>query len=188
MANEKTSRFISRFREHRIVFKPSYTNEVHGRVITHPGESIRFAEGMYETSDEDIVNFLRSQPDFGRTFYEVPANVKDLVGHRETALMSLEEREAAVAARERAVQEQEARVGSGEEGARVSKPQGEKTDDLDSMNRAALVVVAESLELPKEAYKVGTTNESIKNAIRAKRAETAPAAPEKTGEGDNAAF
>jgi hypothetical protein len=179
----KLVRFVSRFREHRIVFRASYNNEVNGRVVTHPGESVRFKEGMYETDDQEIVAFLRSQPDFGQNFYEVPDNVEDVLKHRENTLKSLETRELEAELERRKAEEEGARVQEGEEGSRTSSSEGKTEDDLDSMNRAALVVVAQELKLEPSAYKVGTSNEKIKDAIRTKRAELAKA--DGAGEEDN---
>ena len=167
------SKYISRRRELKIILKPSYNKEVEGKVVTTPGLSVRFADGVYETTDEDIIKALEAHPNFGEgpngEFIKVPDNVGDLVGERAERFKDLETREKELAERERILAEKEGKIQGNEEGAKTGKP--EEGDGLEGLKRDQIVEIAEKEGLEPDAYKVGTKNSAIVESIRAKRNE-----------------
>lgn len=169
----KAAKFLSKYLALKIVVRPTRSKEMDGQIISVDGESIRFVDGVYETSDPKEIEFLEARPEFkSGTIIRVPDDVKNLVAHEQEWRKDLEQREADLAAREAALEAKEKGIQGSEEGARVSKPEGgEAQDDLDGLNRAGLTEIAQKLELDPAVYKVGKTNDSIKEAIRAKRKE-----------------
>ena len=104
----------------KIVSKPSYTKEVEGRVVATTGESIRFVDGIFETEDENVIEFLRARPETKEgIIIEVPENVKNLVKEREEWMKDLETREAELKAKEAALAEKESKA-SGAEGGSIA--------------------------------------------------------------------
>lgn len=167
------SKYISRRRELRIILKPSYSKEVDGKVVTTPGISARFSDGIFETQDEEIIALLEAHPNFGGgtngEFIKVPENVADLAKERDEKFKDLETREAELKAREKDLEIREKRIQGSEEGSRAGKP--EAGDGLDEMKRDQLVEIAEKEGLAPEEYKVGVKNTAIVESIRAKRNE-----------------
>lgn len=139
--NEKTTtvRYVSRYLNLTIVRKASYTKEVDGRVVHIPGESIRFQEGTYETSDPSVVEFLDKRPEFGDIFIKVPSNIESLA-HRGAMIESLEEREARIKAKEDELKAKELKLNATEEGGDI-----EKVDpvSLDGLTKKELLEIAE---------------------------------------------
>jgi hypothetical protein len=166
------AKYISRRRELRIVLKPSYNKEVDGRVVTTPGLSARFSDGVYETEDQEIIAALEAHPNFGEgpngEFIKVPDNVGDLVGERAERFKDLETKEKELAAKEKELKEREHRIQGNEEGAKTGKPE---SDGLEDLKRDQLVVIAEKEGLLPEQFKVGIKNSAIVESIRAKRNE-----------------
>lgn len=174
MASEeqKNVRFLSKFHSLKIVRKPIRTREVEGQIVQTDGESIRFSEGAFETSDPEVVDFLMNRPEFeSGIIIRVPDNVKNLVAHQAEWEKDLEQREADLARREAALAAKESKVSGDEEGARVGNPGA--ADDLDDLKRPELVQIANELGIPSDQTKVGTTNDAIVQLIRSKRAELA---------------
>lgn len=115
----RTIRFISKFLNLRIVKNSTYNKEVDGRVVTVPGVSIRFQEGMYATNDQEIVEFIRARQEFKDGMIgEVPENVNALV-HRQDVLKTLEEKDAEIAKLKAELQSKDLKAGGAEEGAPV---------------------------------------------------------------------
>lgn len=157
-----TARYVSKFLELGIVRKASYTKEVDGRVVSYPGEKIRFSEGVFETSDPEVIKFLEERPEFGEVFIRVPDDVASLA-HREERFKDLEAREKELAQREKEILEKEAKLNASEEGGKA--PSG---DGLDELKKDDLLVIAEEEEVelgenPKKA--------DIVLAIRTNRAK-----------------
>ncbi|MDD2822801.1 MAG: SAP domain-containing protein [Candidatus Daviesbacteria bacterium] len=101
--------YISKYLELRLVNRSSYTKEVNGRIITVPGSSIQFHEGVYRTSDPDEIEFLDNHANNGNAFTKI--NRKDQ-GKASNELIAaqykdLEQREKELAAREAAVTKKE---------------------------------------------------------------------------------
>ncbi len=119
----KEETFISKYHELRLVNKSAYNKEVSGRVITVPGTSIQFHEGVYRTSDPDEIAFLESHPNFGNTFVKIEKKdqkkaVDEVIAER---YKDLEAREKELAAREAALKKKEMAAKGQEEGAEMQK-------------------------------------------------------------------
>lgn len=197
MASEKdttTVQFLSKYHSLKIVRKPMRTKEIEGQLVSTEGASIRFSEGVFETSDPEEIAFIEARPEFKNgIIVRVPGNVKDLVAHQARWEEDLEAREKRLAEREAALARKEAKVNSSEEGSRVGKPEGDEDngedgDGLDDMKRADLVAIADELEIPSDQTKVGTKNADIVALIRAKRAELASGTGQSTGGDSGAAY
>lgn len=177
MATEETKpvQYLSKYRSMKIVRVPIRTREIEGQIISTDGSKIVFEDGMFETSDQAVIDYIEARPEFkSGIIYRVPGNVKDVVAHQAEREKSLEQREADLKAREDAVAKKEAGANSSEEGARVGKPDTEiEGDGLDQAKRPELVQIADELEIPAEQTKVGTKNADIVALIRARRAELA---------------
>jgi len=118
MAKE-TAKYIAKYLNLRLIDKASYTKEVEGRVVTVPGKTIEFSQGMYETSDPDEIKFLESHPNFGTVFIKVKD--KDLQKAREDKFKDLETKEAELKAKEEKLAKKEKAL---EEGESVPKGKG----------------------------------------------------------------
>lgn len=70
------AKFISEYRKLRIVQESSYSKEVNGKVITVPGETIEFEDGVYMTEDEEEIEFLENRPEFGRIIQRADKDVE----------------------------------------------------------------------------------------------------------------
>lgn len=176
------ARYISRFLALRIVVKPAYTKEVDGRVVTVQGKDIRFDQGVFETTDQELIDFLEGDKSFGTTYIRVPDNVADAVKDRGEWMKDLETKERELAEREARLKEKEAKVNSSEEGSKAGdglRPNMKKDDLLE-------IAKAEGVE----GVSQDTKNPDIIEAIRAKRAEKKDDDSNKSGgaEGDNAQF
>ncbi len=115
--------YISKYHELRLVNKSSYTKEVGGRVITVPGTSIQFHEGVYRTSDPDEIAFLDNHPNFGSVFTKIERKdqkkaVDQVIAER---YKDLEAREKELATREEALRKKEMATKGQEEGAEKPK-------------------------------------------------------------------
>lgn len=174
------ARYISRFLALRIVVKPAYTKEVDGRIVTVPGKDIRFTEGVFETEDQELIDFLEADKSFGTTYIRVPDNVLNPKNDRDEWMKDLETKEKELAEREAALQAREAKVNSSEEGAKAG-------DGLrENMAKAKLLEIAQ--EEGVEGVSEETKNADIIAAIRAKRAEKADPDQSNGGDDDNAQF
>lgn len=174
------ARYISRFLALRIVVKPAYTKEVDGRIVTVQGKDIRFNEGMFETTDPELIAFLEADKSFGTTYIRVPDNVENVVKDRAEWMKDLEQKEKDLAAREAALKAKESKVNSSEEGAKAGdglKPNAKKADLLE-------IAKAEGVEGVDDT----TKNADIIDAIRAKRAEKGDDASGKSAGEDGAQF
>ena len=118
MAKE-TAKYIAKYLSLRLIDKASYTKEVAGRVVVVPGNSIQFAEGVYETSDPNEIKFLENHPNFGTVFIKVKD--KDLQKAREDKFKDLETKEAELKAKEEKLAKKEKAL---EEGESVPKVKG----------------------------------------------------------------
>jgi len=93
MSETKKARYVSRFSALRLVMEPAWTEVVNGRAITHPGRSIQFVEGLYETSDKDEIEYLDAQEKENGAGTVVRANIEPAQA-REELLKTLEDRNA----------------------------------------------------------------------------------------------
>lgn len=176
--DQNPARYISRFLALRIVVKPAYTKEVDGRVVTVQGKDIRFVEGVFETTDQELIDFLEADKSFGTTYIRVPDNVLNASAERAEWAKDLEARERDIAIREAALKEKESKVNASEEGGRV-------TDGLDGLKKADLLDIASKEEV--EGVNKDTKNADIITAIRAKR-EAGNTSGKPTGSEDGAQF
>jgi len=171
MTNKKTTtvRFISKYLNLKIVSKPSYNKEVEGRVIVVPGEAVRFSQGVYETSDLEVIKFLEARPEFGKVFTRVPDNVEALV-HREKMLQTFEEREADLKRRETELAEREAKNNAKGEGSSI-KEGDENEIPLGAMKVKDLLEICATEEVPdwERFKKPGTKKADIIVAISENR-------------------
>ncbi len=111
--------YISKYHELRLVNKSSYSREVAGRVVTVPGTSIQFHEGVFRTSNPDEIEFLENHPNFGSVFTKIERKdqkkaVNEVIAER---YKDLEAREKEIAAREEALRKKEMALKGQEEGA-----------------------------------------------------------------------
>ena len=170
MATEKTktARYISKYRNLTIAVKSSYYKVVEDKRVLVEGKRVVFTDGFFETQDEALMQELEQRADFGTAFVRIPDNKS--VDQMRDAMKTISEKDRIIA--EQAAEIERLKLGKDETGGDADTGSGTE-DDLDTMNRAGLVQVAETLGLPPESYKVGTKNDAIKAAIRAKRAEVA---------------
>lgn len=175
------ARYISRFLALRIVVKPAYTKEVDGRIVTVPGKDIRFNEGVFETTDQELIDFLEADKSFGTTYIRVPDNVADVAKDRGEWMKDLETKERELKEREEALKAREAKVNANEEGAKAG-------DGLRAnMPKADLLAIADAEGV--EGVDDTTKNADIIAAIRAKREEAKDDSNQSNGgDGDNAQF
>ena len=183
---QKPVTYVSKYLALRLILKPSYNTETGGRVITHPGESVRFEEGAFITEDTAIIAALEARPEFGSIFIRVPDDT-EAMAHREDWQKDLETRKEELDTREKELAEREARINENEEGGR-SVSAGEVSDDLVDLGRPALIEVAKDLGIDSSTWKPGTTNDSLIAAIRAKREENAAESEEEKPEGEDAQY
>lgn len=176
------ARYISRFLALRIVVKPAYTKEVDGRIVTVQGKDIRFVEGVFETKDQELIDFLEADKSFGTTYIRVPDNVADVAKDRGEWMKDLETKERELAEREAALKARESKVNSSEEGAKAGDGLRGNMPKVDLLE----IAKAEGVEGVSEE----TKNADIIAAIRAKREEKGDDTSGKSaeGEGDNAQF
>jgi len=113
------AKYISKYLSLRLINKATYTKEVEGRIVVVPGSSIRFDNGVYETTDKDEIAFLENHPNFGSVFVRV--DTKEIEEAKKKLGETLEEREAAEAT---AKAEKELKEKALEEGAEVPKKRG----------------------------------------------------------------
>ena len=101
--------YISKYLELRLVNRSSYTKEVNGRIITVPGSSIQFHEGVYRTSDPDEIEFLDNHANNGNAFTKIDRKDQGKASNELIAAKykDLEQREKELAAREAAVAKKE---------------------------------------------------------------------------------
>jgi len=175
------ARYISRYLALRIVVKPAYTKEVDGRIVTVPGKDIRFDQGVFETTDQELIDFLEADKSFGTTYIRVPDDVTDVVKDRGEWMKDLETKERELKEREEALKAREAKVNASEEGAKAG-------DGLRAnMPKADLLAIAVAEEV--EGVDDTTKNADIIAAIRAKREEAKDDSNQSNGDGgDNAQF
>lgn len=166
--NHNPAKYISRYLSLRIVVKPTFTKEVDGRIVTVSGKDIRFEEGVFETSDQELIDFLESdKKSFGNVYIRVDENVEDIVKDRGEWMKDLETKEAELKAREEALKVRENQVNSNEEGAKA-----EVADDGLKNNMAKVDLLAIAEEEGVEGVDEKSKNAEIIEAIRAKRAES----------------
>lgn len=176
------ARYISRFLALRIVVKPAYTKEVDGRVVTVQGKDIRFDQGVFETTDQELIDFLEADKSFGTTYIRVPDNVEDVAKDRGEWMKDLETKERELAEREAALKAREAKVSGSEEGA--------KAGDGLRKNMAKADLLAIAIEEGVTGVDETSKNDDIIAAIRAKREENKGDGSDKSNgaEGDGAQF
>lgn len=174
------ARYISRYLALRIVVKPAYTKEVDGRIVTVPGKDIRFDQGVFETTDQELIDFLEADKSFGSTYIRVPDDVADVAKDRGEWMKDLETKERELKEREEALKAREAKVNANEEGAKAG-------DGLrGNMPKADLLAIATAEGV--EGVDDTTKNADIIAAIRAKREEAKDDSNQSNGAGDDAQF
>lgn len=163
----KSARYISKYAQLRIVLKPAYTSELHGRVVTHPGEDVRFENGYYETDKPEVIEALEKRPEFGGIFIKVPDDT-DALAHRKEWTKDLETRQKELDEKEKQLAEREARI-SAQEGGRTTKV--EKEENLLDLTRDALddLAQAEGIENPEDYPNKKELVEAIKQARENKK-------------------
>lgn len=126
--SEKTEKprevvYISKYNELRLVNQSSYTKEVGGRVITVPGTSIQFHDGVYKTSDPDEITFLDNHPNCGSVFTKVERKDQDKAASQLIAekYKTLEQKEAELKAKEEELKRREMALKGQQEGAESPK-------------------------------------------------------------------
>jgi len=162
---QKKVQYISKYLRLRIVLQPAYNTEVGGRVTTAPGKSVRFEDGFYETDDKGIIESLESRSDFGKVFIRVP-EASNAKAELEDWQKDLEQREAEIKAREDAIAKGEVQVQPDEQGAAEGDATGPETDDLDELDRTALIKLAKK---EKVAIAQRDNKDVLKGKIRAAR-------------------
>mgnify|MGYP002681838495 CR=1 FL=1 len=65
-------KFVSKWREHRIVMTPSYKQLVGVSSVFVPGKAIQFVNNEYVTEDKEEIQFLRNHKEFGTIIHEAP--------------------------------------------------------------------------------------------------------------------
>lgn len=169
---EKVVRFISRYLSLRIITKAGFSREVDGQRSSTAGESIQFEQGVFETSDPEVVKYVEARPEFGKHIQRVPDNVENLTKEQAEQFQSLEAREAAVAAREAALEGKEGQVTANEAGRSEEDEEDEdEGDDLETKTKAELQAIAEEEEV--EGTNSRTKVPDLIEAIRAARTDTA---------------
>jgi hypothetical protein len=63
-------KFISRFKEHVIVFKHRINQVINGISVPISGDHIEFKNGEYATEDKDKIDFLKAKPYYGIDIWE----------------------------------------------------------------------------------------------------------------------
>lgn len=176
------ARYISRFLALRIVVKPAYTKEVDGRVVTVQGKDVRFTDGMFETTDPELIAFLEGDKSFGTTYIRIPDNVEEVVKERAEWMKDLETKERELKEREEAVKAREAKVNSSEEGSKAGDGLRANLPKVDLLKIAA----DEGVEGVSEE----TKNADLVAAIRAHRAKKAEGqgSTNSDAQGDGAQF
>lgn len=66
--------FVSKFRRYRITFKGALRKEVGGVQEYIPGIQARFIDGVYETTDEQMIKMLKGHPQYGIAFWSEGVN------------------------------------------------------------------------------------------------------------------
>lgn len=120
----EVARYISKYAQLRLVRKASYNKEIDGRVVAMPGESIQFTDGIFETSDKDVIEFLDNHKNLTTAlkkgvFMKIP-NSSEAKALRDKQMETLEERTKRLDAREEEIKRKEAKLGI-EEGSDVKK-------------------------------------------------------------------
>ena len=172
------ARYISKYLALRIVVRPTFTKEVDGRIVTVPGKDIRFVDGAFETSDEELITFLEADRSFGTTYIRIPDNVENIVKERDEMLKDLETREKEILAREASLKAREDRVNSNEEGAKagdglrknmpkaellaIVKEEGVEGVDADAKNEAIIVALRAHRESKREPVSNGDDGDKAK--------------------------
>jgi len=160
------ARYISRYTSLRIVVNSTYTKEVNGRIVTVPGKDIRFVEGIFETTDPELVDFLEGdKKSFGTVYIRVQDNVKDVVKDRGEWMKDLETKERELKEREEALKAKEAKINASEEGSKQSDGLLPNTPKVDLIKIATDEGVT--------GVTMETKNKEIIEAIRKNRIEKA---------------
>ena len=167
--DKKSTGYVSKYGQLRIVLKPTYTTEQQGRIITHAGNSVQFENGYYETDNEVIVEALEARPEFGSVFIRVPDDT-EAAALREERFANQDEREKELDRREADLAKREALLKSQEAGRTETTPY----DHLETLKRPALNKIAEDLNLDEDLYKVGKSNKDVIEAIREAQDEKGP--------------
>lgn len=164
-AKTTTTRYFSKYRELKIVRNGTYTKEVDGRIVTVPGNSIRFANNVYETSDPEEIKFLESRPEFGETFIKVPVKVETGEFIKDQ-LEDLEQREARLKAKEDELTKKEAKLNANEEGGSATPEEAELEISIkNSREELDEYATGVGVENPEKLANKGEVLEAIKNAL-----------------------
>lgn len=165
-----TERYISRYLNLRLVNKSAYNKEIDGRVVTVPGVSVQFSQGIYETSDPVEIEFLDNHPNIkNKVFFKVDKKVKDAVGAQKELAKSLEEKNKELDDKNAEIARLKALVGEKEEGARSNDEDEEDEDEedgLEDLDRDAIKALADEEEVE---YADNAKTTTIIKAIRDKR-------------------
>jgi hypothetical protein len=106
------SKYISKYLELKLVNKASYSKEIEGRIVVVSGSSIRFKDGVYETTDPDEIKFLENHPNYGSVFIKVGKG--DAAQQRKEMTKDLETKEREKAQKEAAGKKQKKALAEGE--------------------------------------------------------------------------
>lgn len=164
-----TERYISRYLNLRLVNKSAYNKEIDGRVVTVPGVSVQFSQGIYETSDPVEIEFLDNHPNIkNKIFFKVDKKVKDAVGAQKELAKSLEEKNKELDDKNAEIARLKALVGEKEEGERSNDEDEdeEEEDGLEDLSRDDIKKIADEEEVE---YADNAKTTTIVKAIREKR-------------------
>jgi hypothetical protein len=70
-------RYVTHYKNHQMVYKPSYLQVVNGIPVTVEGEVIQFENGVYKTDDPEKQAFIEKNPDFGINIFDANAKEKE---------------------------------------------------------------------------------------------------------------
>jgi hypothetical protein len=165
MAEEKTeAKYLAKYLNLKIVKKSAVTREVNGQAITTPGESIRFVQGLYQTSDPEEQAFIEARPEFAKgMIIRVPDNVQDLLAKRAEWSQDLEAREAEIAKKEAelGIKATKEEIKGSAEGAGAGKVDVE--DGLEEKKIKELVEIATNEGVPADAVEPFTKKPGSKS-------------------------
>ena len=117
-ADDAGKRYATRFGQHySIIMKPTVTEVINGIPVTKSGKTIEFKNGIYETSDPDEQNFLKTSGYLGIDYMEVTKEVDSALKAK-----SLAEKEQELKAKEEELKKREMDIKGQEEGSDAPAP------------------------------------------------------------------
>jgi len=65
-------KFVSKYREHRIVMTPTYKKQIGINTVIVPGKAIEFKNFEFYTKDKEEIEFLKSSSEYGSVIHSAP--------------------------------------------------------------------------------------------------------------------